>query len=98
LVELRPICESSSDAAAERPSHASGSARGVNLNPWNGDLLLEDQLDDATIIVRSREDRELFATVFDRQFACIHRFLGRRIGDQADDLAAEVFSIALAAD
>ena len=53
-----------------------------------------DQLDDATIIARSREDRELFATVFDRHFDCIHRFLSRRIGDQADDLTAEVFSIA----
>src|SRR6187431_3370594 len=53
-----------------------------------------DQLDDATIIARSGEDRELFATVFDRHFGCIHRFLSRRIGDQADDLAAEVFSIA----
>ena len=53
-----------------------------------------DQLDDPTIIARSGEDRELFATVFDRHFDRVHRFLSRRIGDQADDLAAEVFSIA----
>jgi RNA polymerase sigma-70 factor (ECF subfamily) len=52
-------------------------------------------LDDAAIIARSREEPELFAVLFDRHFGVIHGYLGRRIGpDRADDLAADVFSIA----
>jgi RNA polymerase sigma factor (sigma-70 family) len=43
-------------------------------------------LDDAAIIARSRRDRH---------FRVIHSYLNRRIGpDHADDLAAEVFSLA----
>jgi RNA polymerase sigma factor (sigma-70 family) len=53
-----------------------------------------DDVDDATIIARSSEDPDLFATVFDRHFTQIHAFLQRRIGEDADDLAADVFSIA----
>ena len=53
-----------------------------------------DDVDDAAIIARSSDEPELFATVFDRHFAQIHAFLARRIGEEADDLAADVFSIA----
>jgi RNA polymerase sigma factor (sigma-70 family) len=53
-----------------------------------------EDVDDATVIARSRDDPELFAALFDRHFSCLHAFLSRRIGGQADDLAAEVFSIA----
>ena len=53
-----------------------------------------DDVDDAAIIARSSEEPELFATVFDRHFSQIRVFLQRRIGEDADDLAAYVFSIA----
>jgi len=53
-----------------------------------------DDVDDAAIIARSSEEPELFATVFDRHFSQIRVFLQRRIGEDADDLAADVFSIA----
>jgi RNA polymerase sigma-70 factor (ECF subfamily) len=53
-----------------------------------------DDVDDAAIIARSSEEPELFAMVFDRHFSQIRAFLKRRIGEDADDLAADVFSIA----
>jgi RNA polymerase sigma factor (sigma-70 family) len=51
--------------------------------------------DDAAIIGGSVGDPELFAAVFDRHAAHIHRYLARRLGkDAADDLVAETFLIA----
>ncbi len=49
---------------------------------------------DADIIVHSRTEPERFATVFDRHYDAIHRFLWTRVGRRAEDLAAEVFKIA----
>ncbi|MEU8819121.1 RNA polymerase sigma factor [Actinoplanes sp. NPDC048796] len=49
-------------------------------------------MDDATVLLRSRERPEEFAVLFDRHAPFIHRYLARRLGDQhADDLVAETF-------
>jgi RNA polymerase sigma factor (sigma-70 family) len=56
---------------------------------------MSERVDDAAIIARSREEPELFATLFDRHFGVIHGYLERRLGPGlADDLAADVFSLA----
>jgi RNA polymerase sigma-70 factor (ECF subfamily) len=48
---------------------------------------------DAQVIAASRADPLVFATVFDRHYDAIHRYLARRVGsDLADDLAAETFT------
>jgi len=47
---------------------------------------------DAAVIERSRLEPELFAVLFDRHAAFIHRYVNRRAGrEAADDLAAETF-------
>lgn len=46
---------------------------------------------------RSITDPAAFGPIFDRHFVRIHRYLARRAGSQtADDLAAEVFTVAFA--
>jgi RNA polymerase sigma-70 factor (ECF subfamily) len=48
---------------------------------------------DAQIIAASRSEPHAFATIFDRHFDAVHRYLARRVGaDLADDLAAEAFT------
>jgi RNA polymerase sigma-70 factor (ECF subfamily) len=48
---------------------------------------------DAQVIAASRADPLVFATVFDRHYDAVHRYLARRVGqDLADDLAAETFT------
>jgi len=50
------------------------------------------RLDDAALIERSWRQPEAFAALYDRHAAPIHRFAGRRLGDQlADDVVAETF-------
>lgn len=50
---------------------------------------------DAALIGGSLADPELFAPIFDRHFAAVHRFLQRRTGvDGADSLAGETFRLA----
>jgi RNA polymerase sigma factor (sigma-70 family) len=49
---------------------------------------------DADLIARSVLEPELFAELFDRHAAAVHRYLGRRVGDLADDLVSETFLIA----
>ncbi len=49
---------------------------------------------DAELITASVGDPERFATLFDRHAAAVHRYLGRRVGDLADDLLSETFLIA----
>jgi RNA polymerase sigma-70 factor (ECF subfamily) len=49
---------------------------------------------DGELIERSVGDPECFATLFDRHAATVHRYLGRRVGDLADDLLSETFLIA----
>ena len=49
---------------------------------------------DADIIVRSWGDPARFATVFDRHYDAIHRFLWTRVGRRAEDVTSEVFRIA----
>lgn len=49
---------------------------------------------DADVIARSWEDPSAFAVVFDRHYHAIHRFLWVRVGQAAEDVAAEVFRIA----
>ena len=49
-------------------------------------------LDDAALIERSWREPETFAALYDRHAAPIHRFAGRRLGDQmADDVVGETF-------
>jgi RNA polymerase sigma factor (sigma-70 family) len=48
---------------------------------------------DAVILAASVGDPQAFATVFERHFAVIHRWLHRRVGAPlAEDLAAETFT------
>ena len=50
---------------------------------------------DADIVARSLADPSAFATIFDRHFGAVHRYVHRRAGaDVADDVAAETFRIA----
>ncbi|MGY1988492.1 RNA polymerase sigma factor [Blastococcus sp. SYSU DS0669] len=49
---------------------------------------------DAELIARSVEDPAEFAPLFDRHAAAVHRYLGRRVGELADDLLSETFLIA----
>lgn len=52
---------------------------------------------DGELIARSLDDPTLFAGIFDRHFVTVHRYFARRAGSYAaDDLAAEVFTIAFA--
>ena len=52
---------------------------------------------DAAVIEQSRAEPERFETIFRRYFGQIHQYLAARVGGRiADDLAAEVFTIAFA--
>ncbi len=52
---------------------------------------------DAELMRRSATDPELFATIFERHFATIYRYLYRRVGASlADDLASQTFTEAFA--
>ncbi len=54
----------------------------------------DGDLTDAEIIARSRTEPTRFATVFDRHYDAIHRFLWTRVGRRAEDVTAEVFKVA----
>jgi len=49
---------------------------------------------DTELIARSLDEPEAFATLFDRHASAVHRYLGRRVGELADDLMSETFLIA----
>ncbi|WP_232797133.1 RNA polymerase sigma factor [Blastococcus atacamensis] len=49
---------------------------------------------DAELIARSLDDPQAFAPLFDRHATAVHRYLGRRVGELADDLLSETFLIA----
>ncbi|WFB10479.1 RNA polymerase sigma factor [Streptomyces sp. LX-29] len=51
--------------------------------------------DDAALIEESAADPEVFATLYDRHAATIHRYVTRRLGQNlADDIVADTFLIA----
>ncbi|MGW1815140.1 RNA polymerase sigma factor [Streptomyces sp. NPDC002125] len=51
--------------------------------------------DDSEVIARSVEEPELFARLYDRHAADIHRYTARRLGEgAADDITAETFLVA----
>jgi RNA polymerase sigma factor (sigma-70 family) len=52
------------------------------------------QPSDTELMTRSVAEPELFAGLFDRHAATVHRYLGRRVGELADDLLSETFLIA----
>ncbi|GAB3988633.1 RNA polymerase sigma factor [Actinoallomurus acanthiterrae] len=53
------------------------------------------EVDDASLIERSRSDPELFATIFDRHAGRLRGYVARRLGpDAADDVVADTFLIA----
>ena len=48
---------------------------------------------DAALIGRSLDEPALFATVFERHYDVVHRFVARRLGGElADELASETFT------
>ncbi|WP_299959430.1 RNA polymerase sigma factor [uncultured Modestobacter sp.] len=49
---------------------------------------------DTELITRSVTDPGQFTALFDRHASTVHRYLGRRVGDLADDLLSETFLIA----
>jgi RNA polymerase sigma factor (sigma-70 family) len=53
-------------------------------------------LTDADVISRSLARPEAFEVVFERHFAAVFRYLRRRVGPIAEDLAAETFTRAFA--
>jgi RNA polymerase sigma factor (sigma-70 family) len=62
-----------------------------------GGTVNSGQLDDATVIGRSRTEHEQFAVLFDRHAPRIHRYIARRVGREvADDLVADTFLAAFA--
>jgi RNA polymerase sigma factor (sigma-70 family) len=53
---------------------------------------LEPSADDAAVIRESHERPEVFARLYDRHAADIHRYAARRLGDAvADDITADTF-------
>jgi RNA polymerase sigma factor (sigma-70 family) len=46
------------------------------------------------VIARSIDEPEVFATLCDRHATAVHRYLGRRVGELADDLLSETFLVA----
>lgn len=55
----------------------------------------EPPTDDALVIQESLERPEIFARLYDRHAAEIHRYVMRRLGDShADDITAQTFLIA----
>jgi DNA-directed RNA polymerase specialized sigma24 family protein len=60
--------------------------------PSPPDGTAEPPEDDARLIARSRRHPEDFAGLYDRHAPSIHRYVARRLGDQAaDDVVAETF-------
>ncbi|HLW93821.1 MAG TPA: RNA polymerase sigma factor [Solirubrobacteraceae bacterium] len=55
---------------------------------------VSEQLDDAAAIARSLVEPRAFGVIFERHFDEIHRYLRRRHPQDADELAAEVFTVA----
>lgn len=54
--------------------------------------VIDREGDDAKLIVESLKDPEIFAILFDRYAADIHRYAARRVGTgHADDIVAETF-------
>ena len=54
--------------------------------------VIDREGDDAELIVESHKDPEIFAILFDRYAADIHRYAARRVGTgHADDIVAETF-------
>jgi RNA polymerase sigma-70 factor (ECF subfamily) len=49
---------------------------------------------DADLVARSVDEPEVFAALFDRHAGEVHRYLGRRAGELAEDLLSETFLIA----
>ena len=49
---------------------------------------------DAELIARSVQEPEEFTALFDRHATAVHRYLGRRVGELADDLLSETFLVA----
>jgi RNA polymerase sigma-70 factor (ECF subfamily) len=49
---------------------------------------------DGDLIRRSIDDPEQFSALFDRHASTVHRYLGRRVGELADDLLSETFLVA----
>lgn len=56
--------------------------------------LPSEQPSDTDVLARSLDEPEVFATLFDRHATAVHRYLGRRVGELADDLLSETFLIA----
>jgi RNA polymerase sigma-70 factor, ECF subfamily len=56
--------------------------------------LPDAQPTDGELIARSVDDPAEFAPLFDRHAATVHRYLGRRVGELADDLLSETFLVA----
>jgi RNA polymerase sigma factor (sigma-70 family) len=53
-----------------------------------------ERISDSDDIAASISDGERFGAVVERHFAELYRYLARRVGADADDLAAETFAIA----
>jgi RNA polymerase sigma-70 factor (ECF subfamily) len=57
---------------------------------------MSDTPSDHDVLAACSSEPGAFVTIFSRHFAEIHRYMARRVGtEQADDLAAEVFTRAL---
>lgn len=64
---------------------------------WGEDHTMRSDATDAQIIAASLTDPSVFAPIFERHFDAIYGYVSRRLGrDAAEDVASEVFTIAIA--
>jgi RNA polymerase sigma factor (sigma-70 family) len=91
-----------SGSTTNRSAAASGSVipnERISATRWpnwirvSGQQRLVEARSDAQIIAASESEPHVFATIFDRHYDAVHRYLARRVGvDVTDDLAAEAFT------
>ena len=67
----------------------------VNPGLYSGQHGTMEGVSDAEVIRRSLDEPPVFASLFDRHYDSVHRYLARRVGwEVADDLTSETFTTA----
>lgn len=87
-----PLSDVSRACAATDPVGRSHATRpSIRLTVMFG---TESLITDAEVLASSIDRPEAFTAIFDRHHQAIYRYLWTRVGEAADDLAAEVFRVA----
>ena len=91
----RPYRRLTPASPSEARSHEAARPGAVNHGMRSGQHASMEEVPDAQVIARSLDEPRVFATLFDRHYDSVHRYLSRRVGwDIADDLTAETFTTA----